>query len=74
MARAVEHDAPSVLFRLACEYLASAKVIRPGVITLMERIATVRRRAGPRSTPASSTCSPSTARASWTVCWWSSPA
>ncbi|WP_190816460.1 DUF4158 domain-containing protein [Saccharopolyspora pogona] len=42
LARAVEHDAPSVLFRLACEYLASAQVIRPGVITLMERIATVR--------------------------------
>ncbi|MEV5543700.1 Tn3 family transposase [Saccharopolyspora shandongensis] len=45
LARAVEHDAPSVLFRLACEYLASAKVIRPGVIMLMERIATVRQKA-----------------------------
>jgi Domain of unknown function (DUF4158) len=45
LARAVEHDAPSVLFRLACDYLAAAPVIRPGVITLMERIATVRQAA-----------------------------
>lgn len=45
LARAVEHDAPSVLFRLACEYLAAARLIRPGVITLMERIATVRQSA-----------------------------
>lgn len=45
LARAVEHDAPSVLFRLACEYLMSARVIRPGVISLMERVATVRQAA-----------------------------
>ncbi|WP_371656813.1 MULTISPECIES: DUF4158 domain-containing protein [unclassified Streptomyces] len=30
LARAMEHDAPSLLFRLGCEYLRSAKVIRPG--------------------------------------------
>ncbi len=42
LARAVEHDAPSVLFRLACEYLSAQQVVRPGVITLMERIATIR--------------------------------
>jgi Domain of unknown function (DUF4158) len=30
LARAMEHDAPSLLHRLACEYLISAKVIRPG--------------------------------------------
>jgi Domain of unknown function (DUF4158) len=45
LARAIEHDAPSVLFRLACEYLQAAKVVRPGVISLMERIATVRQNA-----------------------------
>lgn len=43
LARAVEHDAPSVLFRLGCEYLSSQKVVRPGAISLMERIATVRK-------------------------------
>ena len=42
LARAVEHDAPSVLFRLACEYVSSQQVVRPGVISLMERIATIR--------------------------------
>ncbi|SDG69828.1 Transposase and inactivated derivatives, TnpA family [Lentzea fradiae] len=45
LARAIEHDAPSVLFRLGCEYLHSAKVVRPGVVSLMEHIATVRRSA-----------------------------
>ncbi|MEZ7129056.1 DUF4158 domain-containing protein [Nonomuraea sp. AD125B] len=29
LARAMEHDSPTLLFRLACEYLISAKVIRP---------------------------------------------
>jgi hypothetical protein len=45
LARAVEHDAPSVLFRLGCEYLQAAKIVRPGVISLMERMATVRQNA-----------------------------
>ncbi|MFD9339070.1 DUF4158 domain-containing protein [Streptomyces sp. NPDC060028] len=35
LARAMEHDAPSLLFRLGCEYLRSAKVIRPGVVSLL---------------------------------------
>src|SRR5664279_5193502 len=30
LARALEHDSPTLLFRLACEYLISARVIRPG--------------------------------------------
>ncbi len=30
LARAMEHDSPTLLFRLACEYLISARVIRPG--------------------------------------------
>jgi len=42
LARAMEHDAPSLLHRLACEYLISAKVIRPGVVALLERVATAR--------------------------------
>jgi TnpA family transposase len=42
LARAMEHDSPSLLFRLACEYLISAKVIRPGVVTLLERVAAAR--------------------------------
>ncbi|MFD9569256.1 DUF4158 domain-containing protein [Streptomyces sp. NPDC059982] len=42
VARAMEHDAPSLLLRLGCEYLRSAKVIRPGVVSLLERVATAR--------------------------------
>ncbi len=42
LARAMEHDAPSLLHRLACEYLISAKVIRPGVVALLERVAAAR--------------------------------
>ncbi|WAX79575.1 Tn3 family transposase [Streptomyces sp. KMM 9044] len=45
LARAMEHDSPSLLFRLGCEYLRSAKVIRPGVVSLLERVATARRAA-----------------------------
>jgi hypothetical protein len=32
--RAMEHDSPTLLFNLAREYLMSAKVIRPGTVTL----------------------------------------
>ncbi|MCD9146087.1 DUF4158 domain-containing protein [Streptomyces albireticuli] len=42
LARAMEHDSPSLLFRLGCEYLRSAKVIRPGVVTLLEKVASAR--------------------------------
>lgn len=45
MARAMEHDSPSLLFRLGCEYLRSAKVIRPGVVTLLEKVAASRQAA-----------------------------
>ncbi|MEU6010142.1 Tn3 family transposase [Streptomyces sp. NPDC047453] len=45
LARAMEHDAPSLLFRLACEYLISAKVIRPGPVTVVERVAHAREQA-----------------------------
>ena len=40
--RAMEHDSPKLLFRLACEYLGSSRVIRPGVVSLLERVATAR--------------------------------
>ncbi len=39
LARAMEHDSPSLLFRLACKYLISAKVIRPGPVTVVKRVA-----------------------------------
>jgi hypothetical protein len=45
-ARAMEHDSPKLLFRQACEYLISARVVRPGVVNLLERVATARARAG----------------------------
>jgi hypothetical protein len=40
--RAMEHDSPTLLFNLACEYLISAKTIRPGVVTLMQKVASAR--------------------------------
>jgi Domain of unknown function (DUF4158) len=44
--RAMEHDSPALLFSLAAEYLISAKVIRPGVVTLMEMVGAARAGAG----------------------------
>jgi hypothetical protein len=43
-ARAMEHDSPKLLYRLACEYLLSSRVIRPGVILLLRRVAAARAR------------------------------
>ncbi|MGH3601548.1 MAG: Tn3 family transposase, partial [Pseudonocardiaceae bacterium] len=40
--RAMEHDSPTLLFNLAREYLMSAKVIRPGVVTLAKMVGTAR--------------------------------
>jgi Domain of unknown function (DUF4158) len=45
LARAMEHDLPSLLFRLACEYLISAKVIRPAPIVVVKRVAHAREQA-----------------------------
>ncbi|MGW4641624.1 DUF4158 domain-containing protein [Sphaerisporangium sp. NPDC004334] len=42
LARALEHDSPTLLFRLACEYLISARMIRPGPVTVVERVAHAR--------------------------------
>ena len=44
-ARATEHDSPKLLFRLACEYLSAARLVRPGVVLVLERVATARKRA-----------------------------
>nr|WP_245665011.1 DUF4158 domain-containing protein [Nocardia sienata] len=44
-ARAMEHDSPTLLFRLGCEYLISARVIRPGPVNMVERIAHAREQA-----------------------------
>ena len=44
--RAMEHDSPTLLFNLAGEYLISAKVIRPGVVRLMEMVGAARAGAG----------------------------
>lgn len=41
-ARALEHDSPTLLFHLACDYLRSARVIRPGPEWLSRRVATAR--------------------------------
>lgn len=38
----MEHDAPRVLFRLACEQLRGAQIIRLGVVTLVGRVAAAR--------------------------------
>jgi len=40
--RAMEHDSPTLLFSLAREYLMSAKVIRPGAVTLAKMVGTAR--------------------------------
>ncbi|GAB2719059.1 Tn3 family transposase [Arthrobacter bambusae] len=42
LARALEHDSPTLLFRLACEYLISTRVLRPGPVTVVERVAHAR--------------------------------
>jgi hypothetical protein len=40
-----EHDSPKLLFRQACEYLSSSRLVRPGVVNILERVATARDRA-----------------------------
>jgi hypothetical protein len=44
-ARAMEHDSPKLLFRLGCEYLIWSRVVRPGVVNVLEHVATARERA-----------------------------
>ncbi len=45
LARAMEHDSPTLLFRLGCEYLISARVIRPGPEVVIRRVAHARAQA-----------------------------
>jgi len=45
LARAMEHDSPSLLFQLACEHLRTSQVVRPDVVRLIERVAAARTRA-----------------------------
>ena len=49
-ARAMEHDSPELLFRLACEYLSSSRLVRPGVVSILERVAAARERAREETT------------------------
>jgi Domain of unknown function (DUF4158)/Transposase domain (DUF772) len=44
-ARAMEHDSAKLLCTLACEFLISERVVRPGVVHLLEHVATARERA-----------------------------
>jgi len=70
LARAMEHDAPSLLFRLACEHLITTRVVRPGPVKL-ERVAAARARAERETYDrVSLICSPRPGRRSWTGCWW----
>lgn len=43
--RALEHDQPIVLFRMACEHLKAERRVRPGVSVLERLVATVRQSA-----------------------------
>ncbi|MFV0306681.1 MAG: Tn3 family transposase [Desertimonas sp.] len=44
-ARALEHDSPRVLFRAVTEFLRANRIVRPGVVWLLEHVATARDRA-----------------------------
>ena len=44
-ARAMEHDWAKLLFRQACEYLSSSRLVRPGVVSILERVAASRKQA-----------------------------
>ncbi len=42
----MEHDSPTLLFTLGCEYLISARTVRPGVTMLAKMVAAARTGAG----------------------------
>ena len=42
LARAMEHDSPTLLFRLACEQVRSSRLIRPGPDLLSRHVGTAR--------------------------------
>ena len=73
-ARAMGHDSPKLLVRQAREYLSWSRLVRPGVVTILERVAAARG-TGPgadlgRGSPR---CSARGGRPSWTSCWRSIP-
>src|SRR5258708_24770421 len=41
----MEHDSPKLLFRQACEYLSSSMLVPPGIVKILEPVATARERA-----------------------------
>jgi hypothetical protein len=45
LARAMEHDSPTLLLRLAAEHLRAERVVRPAVGSLVRQVATARERA-----------------------------
>lgn len=45
LARALEHDQPTVLLQLACEKLSRERIVRPGVTRLERFVATAREKA-----------------------------
>jgi len=69
LARAMEHDSPKLLFRQACEYLSSSRLIRPGVVNILERVATARERARAETWERVALLLTSRRRPSWTGCW-----
>ena len=44
--RAMERDSPRLLFSAACDFLRAGRVVRPGVVTILKRVAAARDRAG----------------------------
>ena len=42
LVRAMEHDSPMLLFRPGCKFPVSARVIQPGQVTVVERVAHAR--------------------------------
>ena len=45
LARALEHDKPTVLFQMACDHLKSERIVRPGVTTIERMVVTAREQA-----------------------------
>jgi hypothetical protein len=70
LARAMEHDSPTLLFRLACEYLVSAKVIRPGAIIVVKRVAHARELARQETFDRLAPEFTEERRAGLDSCWW----
>ena len=70
LARAMEHDSPALLFRLASEYFISVQVIRQGPVAVRKGSRMPASRRGGRPMTGSRTRSPSNGAPGWTGCWW----